>query len=71
MIKIDDVFIAAFNQNEDDDIAADSIVEIAHYLGKKVLATDVDSAVCLQKMKHLKVDFVQGSTISEVEKFDF
>ncbi len=72
MIKIDDVFIAALNHNEEaDDIAADSIVEIAHYMGKKVLATEVDSAVCLQKMKHLKVDYVQGSTISEIEKYDF
>tara|TARA_R110001592_G_scaffold295763_1_gene566072 strand:- start:4131 stop:8108 length:3978 start_codon:yes stop_codon:yes gene_type:complete len=73
MIKIDDVFIATLNQNEEegDDVVADSIVEIAHYLGKKVLATEVDSAVCLQKMKHLKVDFVQGSTISEIEKYDF
>tara|TARA_R110001592_G_scaffold81050_2_gene240840 strand:+ start:9769 stop:13590 length:3822 start_codon:yes stop_codon:yes gene_type:complete len=71
MIKIDDVFISALNQEEEtDDIAADSIVEIAHYMGKKVLATEVDSAVCLQKMKHLKVDFVQGSTIAEVKKCD-
>jgi EAL domain-containing protein (putative c-di-GMP-specific phosphodiesterase class I) len=73
MIKIDDVFIAALNQNEGEaegDVAADSIVEIAHYLGKKVLAAEVDSAVCLQKMKHLKVDFVQGTTIAEIEKYD-
>lgn len=71
MIKIDDVFIAALNQDDaEDDVAADSIVEIAHYMGKKVLATGVDSAVCLQKMKHLKVDFVQGTTISEIEKYD-
>ncbi len=72
MIKIDDIFISALNQNEDaDDLAADSIVEIAHYLGKKVVATEVDSAVCLQKMKHLKVDFVQGSTIADIKKYDF
>lgn len=71
MIKIDEVFIAALNQaEEDDDLAADSIVEIAHYMGKKVLATEVDSAVCLQKMKRLKVDFVQGSTIAEIKKYD-
>ena len=72
MIKIDDVFIAALNQeDETGEIAADSIVEVAHYMGKKVLATEVDSAVCLQKMKHLKVDFVQGSTIEEIQKYDF
>lgn len=73
MIKIDEVFIAALNQDEEEtgEIATDSIVEVAHYMGKKVLATEVDSAVCLQKMKHLKVDFIQGSTISEIQKYDF
>lgn len=72
MIKIDDAFTAALNQNEESgELAADSIVEIAHYMGKKVLATEVDSAVCLQKMKHLKVDYVQGSTIAEVQKYEF
>jgi EAL domain-containing protein (putative c-di-GMP-specific phosphodiesterase class I) len=72
IIKIDEAFIAALNENEEaDDLAADSIVEIAHYMGKKVLATEVDSAVCLQKMKHLKVDFIQGSTIAEMQKYEF
>lgn len=79
MIKIDDAFISALSEEHDDEggderaevIAAESIVEIAHYMGKKVLATGVDSAVCLQKMKHLKVDFVQGSTISELVKYPF
>lgn len=71
MIKIDEAFIAGMSQTEgEEEVAADSIVEIAHYLGKKVLATEVDSAVCLQKMKHLKVDFVQGSTLSEAKKYD-
>lgn len=72
MIKIDDAFISALSNEEgEDEVATDSIVEIAHYLGKKVLATGVDSAVCLQKMKHLKVDYVQGSTIEESTKYDF
>lgn len=80
MIKIDDAFISVLNNEEakeqskdtnPDELAADSIVEIAHYMGKKVVATGVDSAVCLQKMKHLKVDYVQGSTISELQKYDF
>ena len=83
MIKIDDTFISALTKKAEqeesqeqikeenqDEIAADSIVEIAHYMGKKVLAAGVDSAVCLQKMKHLKVDYVQGSTISEVTRYD-
>jgi len=68
MIKIDEGFMETLNQDDGDVQATDSIVEIAHYLGKKVLATSVESAICLQKMKHLKVDYVQGSTISEMVK---
>jgi EAL domain-containing protein (putative c-di-GMP-specific phosphodiesterase class I)/GGDEF domain-containing protein len=68
MIKIDEGFMTALNQEESDDVAADSIIEIAHYLGKKVLATSVDNAICMQKMQHLKVDFVQGSTVSAIER---
>ncbi|KZY79595.1 hypothetical protein A3741_06640 [Oleiphilus sp. HI0069] len=64
MIKIDESFMEELNQAEGDEKAADSIIEIAHYLGKKVLANAVDTAICLQKMKHLKVDFVQGSSVS-------
>jgi EAL domain-containing protein (putative c-di-GMP-specific phosphodiesterase class I) len=81
MIKIDESFIVALNQSGTDTVAdteaaadvdeanADSITEIAHYLGKKVLASGVDTAVCLQKMKYLNVDFVQGSTVSKWQPF--
>lgn len=64
IIKIDESFMEELNQAEGDEMAADSIIEIAHYLGKKVLASEVNTAICLQKMKHLKVDFVQGTTVS-------
>lgn len=64
IIKIDESFMDELNRAEGDEMAADSIIEIAHYLNKKVLASEVNSAICLQKMKHLKVDFVQGSTVS-------
>ena len=80
MIKIDDSFVVALNTGQPDsalesdagvnEASADSIVEIAHYLAKQVLATVVDSAVCLQKMKHLKVDYVQGSTVAKFQKYE-
>ncbi len=70
MIKIDQSYIELLNEDEADETAADSVVEVAHYLGKEVLASSVDSAICLQRMKKLKVDFVQGSTISEYELLD-
>ena len=64
MIKIDESFMEELNRAEGDEMAADSIIEIAHYLGKKVLANEVDTAICVQKMKHLNVDFIQGSSVS-------
>ena len=83
MIKIDDSFVMILNgssaeveqgeevsteKEEVGEASADSIVEIAHYMGKLVLASAVDSAVCLQKMKHMNVDFIQGSTVAKLQK---
>jgi len=72
MISIDESFMEKLNESgsesDEDEVAASSIAEVAHYLGKKVLATSVDTAICLQRMTRLGVDFVQGSTISEPVK---
>ena len=70
MIKIDESFMESLNQDESNGTAAGSIVELAHYLSKEVLATSVDSAICLQRMKQLGVDYVQGSTISDYERLE-
>ncbi len=67
MIKIDEGYIDLLNDEEADEVATDSIVELAHQVGKEVLASSVDSAICLQRMKKLCVDYVQGSTIADYE----
>ncbi len=67
IIKIDESFIRELNQEEADGKRADSVIEVAHYLRKVVLASSVDSAICLQRMRQLKVDFVQGTTVSDFE----
>lgn len=68
MIKIDEAFIRGLNQESANDTPADSVIEVAHYLRKAVLASSVDSVICLQRMRQLKVDFVQGTTIADYEK---
>lgn len=68
MIKIDEAYVDALNSDEADEGPTDSIVEVAHYLGKNVLATSVDSAICLQRMRKLGIDFVQGSTVADYER---
>ena len=68
MIKMEEAFIRDLNQEGANGTPADSIIEVAHYLRKAVLASSVDSAICLQRMRQYKVDFVQGTTIADYEK---
>lgn len=68
MIKIDESYIEALNGENAEKGPTDSVVEVAHYLGKNVLASSVDSAICLQRMRTLGIDFVQGSTVADYEK---
>ena len=68
MIKIDESYIEALNGENAEKGPTDSVVEVAHYLGKNVLASSVDSAICLQRMRTLGIDFVQGSTVADFEK---
>lgn len=70
MIKIDESFMATLNEEETDETAADSITEVAHYLGKEVIACSVDSAICFQRMKKLGLDYIQGSTVAEYNQLD-
>ena len=70
MIKIDESFMVSMNEDETDESVADSITEVAHYLGKEVIACSVDTAICFQRMKKLGLDYIQGSTVAEYEHLD-
>jgi len=70
MIKIDESFMQSMNEDETDESVADSITEVAHYLGKEVIACSVDTAICFQRMKQLGLDYIQGSTVSEYTHLD-
>ena len=67
MIKIDEGYVEMLNDEDAEAVATDSLVELAHKVGKEVLASSVDSAICLQRMKKLQVDYVQGSTVADYE----
>lgn len=67
LIKVDQAYMDALNEESHEEHTANSVIEVAHYLGKEVLTSAVDSAICLQRMKQLGVDYVQGTTISEYE----
>ena len=65
MVKIDEGYVEQLNQDEAETGPTDSVIEVAHYLGREVLASAVDSAICLQRMRKLGVDYAQGSTIAD------
>lgn len=70
MIKVDEAYVDELNQEEVAEQLeqnAGSIVEVAHYLGRDVLVSSVDSAICLQRMRKLEVDYAQGNTIARYE----
>jgi EAL domain-containing protein (putative c-di-GMP-specific phosphodiesterase class I)/GGDEF domain-containing protein len=68
MIIIDEGYVNNLNDDAADESEAGSIVEVAHFFGKLVLATSVDTAICLQKMRKLSVDFVQGTSVADYER---
>jgi EAL domain-containing protein (putative c-di-GMP-specific phosphodiesterase class I) len=67
MIKIDESYVDAMNKDDADEGPTGSIVEVAHYLGRDVLVSSVDSAICLQRMRKLGIDYAQGTTIADYE----
>lgn len=59
-VKIDKVFICDIETNPEDHLLVQSIIEMTHSLGRKVVAEGVETAACLALLKTLKCDQVQG-----------
>jgi diguanylate cyclase (GGDEF)-like protein len=59
-VKIDGSFIRDLDRNIEDRIFVKAAVEMAHAMGKKVVAEFVDSKAILEVLGELGVDFAQG-----------
>jgi len=59
-IKIDGIFITQLVDEPSDQILVKSMVDIAHSLGKKVIAEYVENAETVELLKEYSVDYVQG-----------
>jgi len=59
-LKIDMEFIRDLNYNPTDRLIVESIVEIAHTLGKQTIAEGVESAEVMVALRTLGVDYAQG-----------
>ena len=63
-VKIDKLFIAEIESNPDDQLLAQSIIEMAHSLGRRVVAEGVESAESLSLLRQLRCDEAQGYFVS-------
>ena len=59
-IKIDGQFVHNLADDTTDQVLVRAMVEIAHTLGKKVIAEYVESSEILQLLYQMEVDYVQG-----------
>lgn len=59
-VKIDGSFIRDLDGNAEDRIFVKSVADMAHAMGKKVIAEFVESEAILQVLEELRIDFAQG-----------
>ena len=59
-IKIDRSFVTMLHTSQSDRIMVNSTIQLAHSLGRKVVAEGVESQEILDHLKHMRCDFVQG-----------
>ncbi|WP_129790632.1 bifunctional diguanylate cyclase/phosphodiesterase [Sphingosinicella sp. CPCC 101087] len=59
-IKIDRSFISMLNKSQSDRIMVNSTIQLAHSLGRKVVAEGVENEDILRELKRMRCDIVQG-----------
>jgi len=59
-IKIDRSFISMLNNSQSDRIMVNSTIQLAHSLGRKVVAEGVESQEIVDELKRMRCDIVQG-----------
>ncbi|GAB4475135.1 MAG: hypothetical protein OHK0044_20220 [Burkholderiaceae bacterium] len=63
-LKIDRTFVMGMADDRDDRMIVHSTIELAHNLGLKVVAEGVETDACLDELRVLGCDLVQGYLIS-------
>ena len=64
-VKIDKSFVSDMNHNDNDTTIVESIIDLGHNLGLRVVAEGVEHKDIYQKLEALKCDFIQGYMISK------
>ncbi|WP_250656649.1 DUF1631 family protein [Alkalimarinus coralli] len=65
MIKIDGTFIKNLTSDEGDRAMVRSMTEMVHFMGKELVATQVEDMQCLELLTSLGVDYAQGYVIEK------
>ncbi|MDO6441420.1 DUF1631 family protein [Marinobacter sp. 2_MG-2023] len=70
LIKIDNAFIGQLNTSETDRAMVQSMVDMAHYMDREVIASQVESRDVLDTLRQLGVDYAQGFVIEKPRSLD-
>ncbi len=65
MIKIDGTFIKNLTTDDGDRAMVRSMTEMVHFMGKELVATQVEDMQCLDLLTSLGVDYAQGYVIEK------
>lgn len=65
LIKIDSAFTARLDVNQNDQAMVRSMVDMAHYMKREVIAAQVESRSVLDTLKQLGVDYAQGFVVEK------
>tara|TARA_R110002110_G_scaffold73614_11_gene195277 strand:+ start:9365 stop:13171 length:3807 start_codon:yes stop_codon:yes gene_type:complete len=65
LIKIDSAFTGQLNTSETDRAMVQSMVDMAHYMDREVIAAQVESRDVLDTLRQLGVDYAQGFVIEK------
>jgi EAL domain-containing protein (putative c-di-GMP-specific phosphodiesterase class I) len=60
IVKIDQSFVRNISSSTQDKEIVQSIIKLAHSLGKEVVAEGVEDLACLEILKEMKCEKIQG-----------
>lgn len=70
MVKLDGAFVGQIDDSTTDQALVRSMVEMAHYLNREVIATHIESREALDMLRKLGVDYGQGYVIEKPRLLD-
>ncbi|MCB0902412.1 MAG: EAL domain-containing protein, partial [Actinobacteria bacterium] len=59
-VKIDRAFVAAIAESHEDQVIVQAVIQVAHDLGRQVIASGVETSAQLEVLQALGVDALQG-----------